>query len=668
MAANLFNANFYRAANPDLAAAGLTTDGQLLSHFQNNGLNEGRAFSAFVSLNVYRSSNPDVAAAFTTNGQIFQHLQNYGVSEGRRFSQFCDLNFYRGSNADLANLSNEQLFGHLQNYGINEGRRFSQLVDLNFYKSINSDLSSLSNFQALQHLELFGVAEGRRFSTFADLNVYRAANPDLAAIGFDNGFLLVHLASSGIAEGRRFSVSFDANYYRSVNSDLAQLNNNQLLNHFELYGLNEGRASSESFNVSYYLANNSDLRAAGFTNRQARQHFEVYGFREGRLAAVLPTIPSTIDPGNTLDSALNIGVLSRNRTAYNFVGSADRNDYYRFTLAGTSNFSLSMTGLSSYAYVDLILDSNGNGQYDQYSDEKLYNDYGYSSRNGSINQTLGAGTYYVRIYTDNSYNTNYTLSLTATATPPTTPRDPGSTLGTALNIGNLSNATYKEFVGSVDRDDYYRFNLTGTSNFNLSLTGLSNYAYAEVILDLNGNGQYDQYSDEKLYYDYGYSSRNASINRTLGAGTYFVRIYTDNSKDTNYTLGLTATATPPTTPRDPGNTLSTALDIGNLYNTSYKEFVGSVDRDDYYRFTLSATRNFSLSLTGLSNYAYVEVIMDSNGNGQYDLYSSEKLYNDYGHSSRNASINRTLGAGTYYVRVYTDNSYDTNYNLTLFAS
>ncbi|MFN6515030.1 MAG: hypothetical protein RMY29_011070 [Nostoc sp. CreGUA01] len=661
MVVNLFNANFYRAANPDLAAAGLTTDGQLLSHFQNNGLNEGRAFSAFVSLNVYRSSNPDVAAAFTTNGQIFQHLQNYGVSEGRRFSQFCDLNFYRGSNADLANLSNEQLFGHLQNYGINEGRRFSQLVDLNFYKSINSDLSSLSNFQALQHLELFGVAEGRRFSTFANLNVYRAANPDLAAIGFDNRFLLVHLASSGIAEGRRFSVSFDANYYRSVNSDLAQLNNNQLLNHFELYGLNEGRASSESFNVSYYLANNSDLRAAGFTNRQARQHFEVYGLREGRLAAVLPTIPSTIDPGNTLDSVLNIGVLSRKRTANNFVGSADLNDYYRFTLAETSNFSLLLKGLSSNAYVELIIDRNGNGQYE--SDEDLYYTSGSSSSTGSINRTLGSGTYFARVYTYNSYNTNYTLEMSATATPPTTPRDPGSTLATALNIGNISNNTYKDFVGSLDREDYYRFNLTGTSNFSLSLSSLSNSAYAEVILDINGNGEYEY--DEDLYYTSGYSSSNGSINQTLGAGTYFVRIYTYDSSDTNYTLNLAATATPPTTPRDPGSTLSNALDVGNLSSISYKEFVGSVDRDDYYRFTLTATRNFSLSLSGLSNSAYVELILDSNNNEQYEY--NEDLYYTSGSSSKNGSMNRTLGVGTYYVRVYTYNSSDTNYNLTLFA-
>ncbi len=41
MPVNLFDVNFYRAANPDLASL---DDAQALSHFQTYGLNEGRAF------------------------------------------------------------------------------------------------------------------------------------------------------------------------------------------------------------------------------------------------------------------------------------------------------------------------------------------------------------------------------------------------------------------------------------------------------------------------------------------------------------------------------------------------------------------------------------------------------------------------------------------------
>jgi hypothetical protein len=45
MTANLFNPNFYRAANSDLSSF---SDAQALSHFQTYGLDEGRAFSPIV--------------------------------------------------------------------------------------------------------------------------------------------------------------------------------------------------------------------------------------------------------------------------------------------------------------------------------------------------------------------------------------------------------------------------------------------------------------------------------------------------------------------------------------------------------------------------------------------------------------------------------------------
>ncbi|MGI2906911.1 PPC domain-containing protein [Tolypothrix sp. VBCCA 56010] len=665
MSINLFDVNFYRAANTDLAGL---NDAQLQSHFQQFGLNEGRRFSAFIDLNLYRASNSDLAGF--SDRQAYEHLSNYGVREGRKFSPVVDLNYYRGKNSDLKNFNNEQLFGHLQSFGVAEGRQFSPLVDLKFYRSVNGDLASFNNNQALQHLEIYGVGEGRRFSAFVDLNLYRAANPDLFAIGFDNHQLLEHLASYGVSEGRRFSISFDSNYYRGIYSDLAQagFNNAQLLEHFEDYGLTEGRTSSESFDINYYLANNADLKAANFNKQQAQQHFEIYGYRENRLSTSSSSIslPANRDD-NSLDTASNLGVLIGSRNFTNqFVGTTDANDYYRFTLAQTSNFSLSLSGVTQFADVELIYDNNGNQVQDY--DDRLTSTTAYSSSNGSINKTLGAGTYFIRVSPDySSYNTNYTLGVSATPYPVTTPKDPGNTLGTALDIGTVStNRSFTDFVGSADRNDYYRFNLSQTSNFNLSLSGVSDFADVQLIYDSNGNGVVD-YSDE-LGSTSAYSSSNSSINKTLGAGTYFIRVSPDySSYNTNYTLAVSATSYAATTPKDPGNTLGTALDIGFLSGTrSFKDFVGSVDSEDWYRFSLSSSRNFKLDLIGLSNDADVELIYDSNGNGQYDYY--EELYSSYNSGSSNETISATLGAGTYFVRVNTDYSDDnTGYILTLLA-
>ena len=401
--------------------------------------------------NFYRAANRDLASL--NDVQALSHFQTYGLSEGRAFSPFVDLNFYRASNSDLANLgfSNRQLFDHLQNYGVKEGRTFSPLVDLNFYRAYNTDLMQVlnNNEQLFEHLRNWGVQEGRRFSTFVDLNYYRASNNDLAT-QFNNRQLFEHLANYGVAEGRRFSVSFDSNYYRSVNSDLASLSNSQLLDHFERYGLSEGRASSLYFNARSYLDYNSDLKALGFNQQQAQQHFEIYGYREGRfgspvLAPVLFNIPKkpTIDPGNTLTSAFNIGMLIDSYSVQDFVGNSDSNDYYRFTLARDSNFNLSLGGLNANADVKLIQDKNNNGVVDY--DETIAGSYASGTNPDSISRALTTGTYYIQVYPVGAA-TNYILNLSAI--PTTTPTDPGNSLSTALDLGILNNSRpFSSFAG-----------------------------------------------------------------------------------------------------------------------------------------------------------------------------------------------------------------------------
>jgi len=104
---SVFDANFYRAANSDLAGL---NDAQALSHFQAYGLNEGRSFSPLINLSFYRASSSDLANL--NNSQLLNHLENYGVAEGRSFSPIVDLNYYRAKYSELASFNNEQLFNY----------------------------------------------------------------------------------------------------------------------------------------------------------------------------------------------------------------------------------------------------------------------------------------------------------------------------------------------------------------------------------------------------------------------------------------------------------------------------------------------------------------------------------------------------------------------------
>ncbi|MFN5971304.1 MAG: S8 family serine peptidase, partial [Microcystis sp.] len=222
----------------------------------------------------------------------------------------------------------------------------------------------------------------------------------------------------------------------------------------------------------------------------------------------------------------------------------------------------------------------------------------------------------------------------------------GNTLATARDITiGATTSTYSDFVGSTDTNDYYRFSLGTSSNFSLNLTGLS--ADADVSL-LDSNGSVITSSTNG-------SNISESITRQLNAGTYYIRVY-PYSGSTNYDLSLAAASV--TIPDNAGNTLATARDITiGATPTSYSDFVGSTDTNDYYRFSLGTTSDFSLNLTGLSADADVS-LLDSNGS---------VITSSTNGSNISESITRQLSAGTYYVRVY-PYSGSTNYNLSLSAT
>jgi hypothetical protein len=392
MAVSLFDANFYRSANPDLVSLSNT---QVQAHFQQWGLLEGRRFSPFVDLNFYRASNADLAGF--SNQQLLDHLQIYGVQEERQFSEFVNLGFYRSNNADLSSFRGEQLFNHLQQWGVLEGRQFSPFVNLNFYRLNNRDLADLNNRQLLEHLEKHGILEGRRFSEFVDLGVYRSRNPDLAGLNPLN--LLSHLARGGVNEGRQFSLTFDPNYYRGLYADLAAIgfNNSQLLQHFEIYGVDEGRISAAGFNSQVYLANNADLKAIGLSYRRALQHFVTYGHGEGR--------PGSDYAGNTLATA-----RSGASTPLDFVGAGDNDDFYRLTISSPSDFSAAIAGVSSSVSLQLLGSVSGG-----VSSAKTG-----SQGKASIGGLLNPGTYYLQVsLASATQGTNYTLSSSIVPAPVT---------------------------------------------------------------------------------------------------------------------------------------------------------------------------------------------------------------------------------------------------------
>lgn len=295
---------------------------------------------------------------------------------------------------------------------------------------------------------------------------------------------------------------------------------------------------------------------------------------------------------------------------------------------------------SKYQWITPV-DDLGNGDWVQFGDG--------TSKQYAFTPTK-TGRYSVQFqYFETEGDASVDISWEVAKKEPAT--DPGNSLKTAYNVGNLGSKTrrFEEFVGPGDEVDNYRFTLSDTSDVSLSLNDLNDYAYVNLIYD---NGTVDGYT-----VNWNGTSSRATINETLGKGTYFVNVNTDGN--TRYTLEMAAERSPSNTTRDPGNTLKGAYNVGNLGSRtrSFKEFVGVSDSEDNYRFTLSDTRDVSVSLNGLSEYAYVNLIYDD---GTVDGYTV-----NWDGTSSQATINETLGRGTYFVNVNSDEN--TNYTLTLSA-
>ncbi|MBW4581270.1 MAG: S8 family serine peptidase [Tildeniella nuda ZEHNDER 1965/U140] len=354
--------------------------------------------------------------------------------------------------------------------------------------------------------------------------------------------------------------------------------------------------------------------------------------------------------GDTLSTALNLGVISGSGTVRDFVGSSDPNDFYRFQITASSNLSLRLIGLAADADLYFIQDANSNGMVDR--GEVLSYAIAPGSNPEAIDLTgLAAGNYFIQV-TQYQGDTNYQLAIT------TTPSGAGGTLSTAANFGILTGQrSTNDFVTNANPQAFYRFQLNAISNLNLTLNGLSADADLYLIRDNNNNGAID--SNDVLAASVAPGTTPDSINVTgLAAGTYFVDVIR-YSGNTTYNLTLTADAA--------GNTLNTARNIGSLYNTQrFNDFVGSADSADFYRFSLSNTSNFSLNLSGLSADADAYLIRDANGNGAIDLGEILAASITAGSSSETIVLNN-LAAGSYIVLVNQFNG-NTNYSLQLAAT
>ncbi|MBD1851884.1 PPC domain-containing protein [Leptolyngbya sp. FACHB-711] len=351
------------------------------------------------------------------------------------------------------------------------------------------------------------------------------------------------------------------------------------------------------------------------------------------------------EPGETTAIARNLGILSGDMRLSESVSNSDRLDYYKFTLSQISNINVNIDGVSSPALVSLYFDANNNGLIDNGEQ------FDSGSDGNTIARTVLPGTYYLQVESLFGSSSQYNLSIAAAPDPSNLPTDPGNTASTAFNLSTFP-ATARDFVGTFDSSDYYKFTLPQINDINVNINGLSRTTFVNLHFDANNNGLID--SGERLES----GSDNDTIARTVLPGTYYLEVDSFGSA-TRYDLIVEAKPNPGNLPVDPGNRAAIAYDLGTpLENQTIQDFVGAFDELDYYKFKLNTARTLNVNIDGLAATASVTLYFDANNNGLID--SGEWVTS----GSDNSTISRVLQTGTYFLEVNTFSN-ATRYNLNL---
>lgn len=462
-----------------------------------------------------------------------------------------------------------------------------------------------------------------------DADFYRAVNPDLR--GLNNQQALDHLVNFGLNEGRVFSPVVDLDFYRRNNPGLAAAGlttRRQLYDHLSNFGVRENRPFSLVFNPAFYGSANPGLASAGVVGSEALfNHYQNFGINEGRASAIAfdPNFYRTVNP-DLQQAGLNNRQLVEH---FQFIGVNEGR-------TSSPNFN-----------VRFYLGANPD----------LEQAFGFNFRQ-AFEHYLSSGIQEGRIATPGGTPLQ---PLPPPPLPPV-PVGPGNTPQTALNAGVLTGTQiFNQSISSSNPNDYYRFSLSGPTNLNVVINGMTQDANLELFFDSNNDGTVN--TTERVGLSTQPGTLQDSITGFFTAGNYFVNVSQGVAgAETPYNLNLIAT---PVTGDLGGNSANTATNLGILSGTRrIDDFVGDADDEDYFRFVLNDVRNVNLLLTGLNDDAELRLYQAVNNNGAIE--EGNLIAESIQSGTTPEAISRTLTPGDYLVLVSPGfDGVNTNYSLTV---
>ncbi|MBE9041944.1 hypothetical protein IQ235_14265 [Oscillatoriales cyanobacterium LEGE 11467] len=602
VASNTFDIDFYLNSNPDLVAAGLDNR-QGLNHFSRFGINEGRITSPQFDVGTYLGIHPDLVAAGLTSAQAFDHYQIFGFNE-RRFAapvlpvpgdpgdtietsfdlgtivfgnrRFSD-SLVTGDLRDiyqftLARPSAVNLDFTVQGVSIFEntqvsllgrsgdGPEFDEILDTDGRLSANISgvlpagtygLSVRTNQRP--GFEMFREYEGSILATpVAGLPADRAGNSASAAR--DLGVLTTvqtfndDLGLFDTADVYRFTLDattnieavIDGNSHNAIVEIAEDLNNNG-----EIDGPQVGPEIFATANSESGLG--FSLDAGTYFLRLRRDRVDTnYNLTLSPQASRLPPDGA----GNTLSSALDLGVLSAGRSFSDTVSTADGIDYYQFEIDTPTNVGIVLDSVGGSPVLAIGRNLNGGDDRVLESIEILqqhFRDIGNIPQQQAWSLSLTPGTYFALVGSVAPISVPYNLNIAPTPPPGLPPDGAGSSSDTARNLDVLTGMeTFSDSIGVADRTDYYRFVLDRPSTVDLLLevaeNRFSNTTRFDFFTDANANNIAPEMGESSRSIALDFATLRAETSLALDPGVYFVRVFNEiGDANINYELNLSAT-------------------------------------------------------------------------------------------------------------------------------
>jgi hypothetical protein len=335
----------------------------------------------------------------------------------------------------------------------------------------------------------------------------------------------------------------------------------------------------------------------------------VYG---NQLEFATTAAASTDDHGNTIATATSVAASSSTNGVLN---SSSDLDYFRIVVAVTSQIVVSSTGSTD------VLASLRNA-----SDQEIASD---DNSNGGVNfritQTLGAGTYYVRVTSRTSATGAYILTVQTTSNAP-----PGVTTATPSGI-----TAFAAVLGGE---------VTNAGSFAVTQRGIVYGTSTKPVIDdpafvvLPGGS--------------GAGTFTVSSPTLIPKTRYFVRAFAVNAIGVGYGENLEFT----TEDDDFGNSTATAATI--VPNSATSGVINSATDVDFFRFILAGDARVAIFTRGS-----IDTVGSLRSSSDQEIARE-----DGGGEGLNFRIERSLAAGTYYIRVSSNNGATGSYSLRLEAS